>query len=209
MLKMIFRFLFTLILIIANVSISEAYFPIWSEIKDTFDDEVKKTTQHISEGFREEFQKAIDDLFNNKIQPVLKEIDLISQNRIEQADTVIENRLNQIDTIIKESMFEIRSGIADFNVIIQNTSDKIGNLRVSFKKDIDDIFDQIKEFVDCQLEGAAEKTISDIENIKKSFIPKFPFMKDKCYKIVGINAPLNVGNILQSINFKSAKSYRN
>jgi len=160
--------------------------PVVSEIKDMFDDEVKKTSQHIAKGLHEEFKKATDDLFNNKIEPLLDEIDEIIQNRIEHADKIIKKRLHQTETIIKNSMLEIRKGISDFDNVLQKTSININKLRISFKKDVNDIFDRLDKTIDCRVEAVAEKIISDVENIKKSFIPVFPFFKHECYKILDI-----------------------
>lgn len=215
--KKIMLYFFVVVLTsLSSINSSKAYIPIFSEIKNSFDNEVKKTSQSMAAGIRQEYQKAANHLFDEKIKPLLDEIDLVAKNRMKDAsgivddvsgivddvsatvnkvneivqdtDKIVKDRLDQLNEIINKSMSDIRKSTKDFKKIIEDTSKSIDQLRDKFKKDIDDIFAKIDNIIDCKITGTHEKIIMDIKTIRDSFIPRLPFLKPPCYKVVGISA---------------------
>jgi len=59
-------------------------------------------TQQTADRFRQELKAAMEMLFDNKIRPLLKDIDKVikSNTRIESLDTIIQDELKQLDQII-------------------------------------------------------------------------------------------------------------
>jgi hypothetical protein len=51
-----------------------------------------------------EFEAAMDKLFDDKIKPLLNDIDLILKTRIEHVDTLIDDKLKQIDVLIQQTV---------------------------------------------------------------------------------------------------------
>jgi hypothetical protein len=60
--------------------------------------------QQVAKGIRTEFEATMNKLFYDKIKPLLKDIDLILETRIDQVDSLIEDKLNKIDVLIQHTV---------------------------------------------------------------------------------------------------------
>jgi hypothetical protein len=89
----------------------------------------KKYGQEIGAGLRKEFEATMDKLFAEKIRPLLREVDMVLANRLEQADKIAENRLKQLDGIIEARLKQvdalIQSTFDQFRVTVNDTITKV------------------------------------------------------------------------------------
>ncbi len=71
-------------------------------------EELEKTNfkgmgQQFGEGLRKEFEAAMDMLFDEKIKPLVADIDKLLKARLEQTDKMAKDRLAQLDKMIDRS----------------------------------------------------------------------------------------------------------
>jgi ElaB/YqjD/DUF883 family membrane-anchored ribosome-binding protein len=71
----------------------------------------------IGAGIRSEFEAAMDKLFDEKLKPLLTDIDNLLAQRIAQADKAVEARLQQLDGLIDDKIEKV-------DILIQNTFDQ-------------------------------------------------------------------------------------
>lgn len=140
----------------------------------------------MAEGVREEFEKAMNSLFDDKIAPLLKDIDLVMKNRLEQADNIAEARLTQFDNTVKARLEQIDQVIqtafdrfektTDRTIaqiktdIIDHATAQLDHLRRNFRADVDHFFDRTEYLintVDCKVEGMVEKIRMDMQTTGK------------------------------------------
>ncbi len=73
--------------------------------------------QQVGAGIRTEFEAAMDKLFDDKIKPLLTDIDNLLKTRSDQADNATEARLKQLDKLVDDNLKKV-------DVLIQHTVDR-------------------------------------------------------------------------------------
>jgi DNA anti-recombination protein RmuC len=125
-------------------------------------EEVEKTDlkgmgQQFAEGVRKEFDAAMDSLFSQKIEPLVKDINKLLKARIAQTDKMVENRLKQIDELIQNTF-------ARFQAVANQTIDKIKTDIIDHTKAAtDDTIDKIKTDLIDHTKTATDDTIDKIK----------------------------------------------
>lgn len=191
----------------ANADIAgEIKFPNPSEFKgmgkdlgESLREELEKTKfkeigQQLSEGFSQEFEKTMTTLIDEKITPLVKDINKLLKARIEQVDKLVEKRLQQIDAMIEKTFHQFQA-VADKTIekikldlidntftqfnqaiektkmdIIDNTFFQLNELRSNFRTDVDHFFNRTEyliDKVDCKVEGTLEKLRQDLQSTGK------------------------------------------
>jgi hypothetical protein len=113
--------------------------------------------QQIGAGLRKEFEATMDKLFDEKIKPLLKDIDMVLENRLEQADKIAEARLNQLDSIIEDKVKKI-------DALIQGTFDQ-------FRVTVNDTIKKVRsDLIDYALTQATKWRDESIEKIRTDVI---------------------------------------
>lgn len=86
----------------------------------------KGAGRNMAEGARQEFEKAMDNLFNNKVNPLMSNIDYIASQRIKQTEGVITTAINNVAILKNEFKGDIES-------ILNNADDRYKeNLKLTF-----------------------------------------------------------------------------
>ncbi|MDM8561232.1 hypothetical protein [Candidatus Parabeggiatoa sp. HSG14] len=113
--------------------------------------------QKIGAGLRKEFEATMDKLFDEKIRPLLKDIDMVLENRLEQADKIAEARLNQLDSIIEDKVKKI-------DALIQGTFDQ-------FRVTVNDTIKKVRnDLIDYAFTQATEWRDESIEKVRTDVI---------------------------------------
>jgi hypothetical protein len=116
--------------------------------------------QQIGVGIRQEFEAAMDKLFDDKIKPILKDIDLILETRIDQVDTLINEKLKRIDGLIQETV--VRFQTAADNTIAKVKSDLIDYAFNRFQSERNKTIAQIRAEVIDYATDTVNKTTDEI-----------------------------------------------
>ncbi len=117
----------------------------------------KKYGQEIGSGLRGEFEATMDKLFDEKIKPLLKDIDMVLENRLDQADKIAEDRLNQLNSILEDKLKQI-------DAIIQSAFDQ-------FKITVNDTIKQVRtDVIDYTFTKASEWRDESISKIRTDII---------------------------------------
>jgi len=113
--------------------------------------------QKIGAGLRKEFEATMDKLFAEKIRPLLREIDMVLANRLEQADKIAENRLKQLDGIIEARLKQV-------DALIQSTFDQ-------FRVTVDYTITKVRtDLIDYTFSKASEWRDETIAKIRKDLL---------------------------------------
>lgn len=85
--------------------------------------------QKVGAGLRQEFELLMENLFEDKIQPLLRDIDMLlkqtnqmAEDRLKQADEIIKKRLQQIDGLVQNTIAQFQT-VA--NKTIENAKQKL------------------------------------------------------------------------------------
>jgi len=201
--------LFLAMIVVNFAMIPNAHGGIVSKVKKQFSGMLESAGESMTTGARQEFKKAMNHLFDTKIAPLLKDVDLVMQFN----DTA-KSRLNQVDELIKavdkviSHIDKIVSGASErFKPATDKTIDRIredvitdsvtqlDNLRHNFRKDVDHFFNQteyIINAIDCKVEGQIEQLDVKMQTFRKdvaALLPSRWFFWRKphyCYKIMNI-----------------------
>ena len=141
-----------------GVSQLYAYIPIVSEAKDLFDKELKKSTQSMASGIREEVEIMMDTLFNSHLQPLIIDLDNRLKTRISDVDLRAEKRLDQVNLIINNTMRHL-----------DNQFNNIDQLRQNIVSDVTRIQGEIIDNLHCTATGAIERSASKLDKLRDSF----------------------------------------
>jgi hypothetical protein len=161
-------------------------------------------------GARQEFATAMNHLFDTKIAPLLKDVDLVMQFN----QTAKQSRLNQVNELIKvvdkvvSHINQIVQGaIQKFDQandktiakikddVITDSATQLDNLRDNFRKDVDNFFYQTENIInpiDCKVESKIEPLYVKMETFRKDVAALIPsrwfFWREPhyCYKIMKI-----------------------
>jgi hypothetical protein len=166
--------------------------------------ELKRKSFKISEGLSEpariEFEKGINNVFDENIYPLLKQIDTVSHDRISQIGDVTNDVL---DNAIGKAVNGMDKLFDDFAVIVQtfspgeiqqkiilSTSAEISKISTQFFDQVNIILDRVDIFVDkldCKAEGFSTAIKNDLTKIVNSFLPGNFLKQASCRKKLGIS----------------------
>jgi hypothetical protein len=116
--------------------------------------------QQIGAGIRQEFEAAMDKLFADKIKPLLKDIDLILETRIDHVDTLINDKLKQIDGLIQQTVERFQQAAED--TIAKVKTDLIDYAFNRFQIERDETIAQIRAEVIEYAANTVNKTTDEI-----------------------------------------------
>ena len=81
---------------------------IW-EVNKRFDNGIKSKSQSMAKGVRVVFEESMNTLFDQKIRPMLEDIDLIIKNNMDNADEIIINTFKGVDKIIEKTILQFEN----------------------------------------------------------------------------------------------------
>ena len=209
---------FVSILIVIFLSASPAFADIFDDIRGEIEScfsggcdpsvvinkELKIKSSTISEGLAEpvrvEFEKGVNNVFDNNIYPLLKQIDTLSHDRISQVGEVTNDVL---DKAIGKAVNGMDKLIDDFSVIAQtfspgeiqqkiilSASTELNKITNQFFNQVNAILDRVDIFVDkldCKAEGFSTALKNDLIRIANSLSPLNLIKQASCRKELGIS----------------------
>jgi ElaB/YqjD/DUF883 family membrane-anchored ribosome-binding protein len=126
----------------------------------------KAMGKQFAEGVRGEFDKAMDRLFDEKIDPLVADIDKLLKARLNAVDKMAKDRLAQLDKIIADRLKQvdklIQNTFDQFNTVAKET---IGKLKTDL---IDNAFTQFNEAIEKTKTDLIDNTFTQIDDLRKN-----------------------------------------
>ncbi|MDM8559144.1 hypothetical protein [Candidatus Parabeggiatoa sp. HSG14] len=136
--------------------------------------------QQVGAGIRQEFEATMDKLFDEKLKPLLMDIDNLLKDRINQADEVAKARIQQLDNLIDDKLKKvdvlIQHTIDQFQVVVDETISKVRTDIIDytfdrFAAERDKTVDQIRtEIIDYATDSVNKTTDEIVAKVKAELI---------------------------------------
>jgi hypothetical protein len=166
--------------------------------------ELRRKSSKIGEGLAEpvrvEFEKGVNNVFDQNIYPLLKKIDTLSHDRISQIGEVtndvltkaIGNAIDGMDKLLDDfaSIAQTFSPSEIQQKIILAASTELNNILNKFFNQVNAILDRVDisvDKLDCKAEGFSTALKNDLTKIANSFSPINLLKQSACRKDLKIN----------------------